>query len=510
LLIHTSVTLYSDDAIYAELARFATQGQWYRTFHPTWSPLFPTVSSLIYPFFESWETTLRFISILSGIATLIPLYFLAKSLLSRPQAVVFILITSFLIPLLDLSIFPLSDTLSTFFAITGITFIFFGLKRNIEKYYYFGSFFFGLTYLTRSEGTVYFFFTLLFLSIYFSFLCFIRHDKKTPYFRSLLLFVIIFLITVSPYLIATKNQLGKWTLSHKVSAQFKQGHAFQVRENTGLTWIQEVVSVKTPNYKSEYFTGGISYIIDNLDWYMFWFGEKSATWSKVFKENFPLWSTPIILIGSLKFLQKKNFWSFGYLVAILSFAIPLTIFATPLAQMRYLFWTIPFLMLLVFLGIDLLIHLILPKPKGITILLATVAAVLMVTKFPSFDKALIFQPKAYIQAFTNIHKREEIYDSGVWLKENSKSTNPKIMMLHEGIEFYADGETIYIPQNHTIDEVIIYGKKLKAQYIIAWTEELSHDKNLSVLLTENYTHPNLKRIYKTESNGRKVIIYEIY
>ena len=89
--------------------------------------------------------------------------------------------------------------------------------------------------------------------------------------------------------------------------------------------------------------------------------------------------------------------------------------------------------------------------------------------------------------------------AGEWLAKNSKVSEPKIMMRHEGVEFYSDGFTVYTPQGLTIPQTTEYAKKNRVDYLVAWTEELSDDQDFSLP----------KPVFKYPENFPKIIIYQI-
>ena len=83
------------------------------------------------------------------------------------------------------------------------------------------------------------------------------------------------------------------------------------------------------------------------------------------------------------------------------------------------------------------------------------------------------------------------------------------MTRYENIEFYSDGNTVYLPQELTYVQMIEYAKRQKVDYFIAWTETLSNENNLVFLLEENADTPGLNKVFSTYSNSRALIIYEV-
>lgn len=476
ILANSSLTFYSDDAIYASLARFLLEGDLAHFFHPTWQPLYPALSVIFYKVVGNWEAALRLVSVLSGVAIVIPLFILVRKFLSTIHALAFSAVITFFAPTLKLSLLPMSDMLATLFVISGITATVIAMgKRDGIQLPALAALLFGLGFLTRSEGTMFFFLTLAWVTL------FLAHQilKEKAQIRKLLLLPLmtgVFLLTISPYLVATKTQLGQWTLSHKFSAQIKQEHAFQLRN--GTTWSQEAVSVRSPNYNSEYFVGGVGFVMENQDWFVWWFQQKAKRWINLFKELFPVWAMPLMALGLLRELRKHP-WSMGYIAFVMLTAIPVTIFSTPLVDSRYLLWTLPLFLLFFYLGVQVLFALF-KAPHKLT---ATIAFLLTLT-FPSFVTSAITHPETYAREMGKIHTRPEIRMAGAWIRQNSAGEIARIAMRHEGVEFYANGETIYIPQELALEEFIDYAKKNKVDYVVAWSDELAAETELSVLLEE--------------------------
>lgn len=263
ILLNSSYTFYSDDAIYATLANSWRTGAWQYVFHPFWPPLYPAISALFLSPVSYFEIALRQTSIIFGTAVIIPLFFLT------------------LIYLIILGIFKL---------------------------------------------------------------------RTKQYFLSILYFIIIFLITISPYVIATRWQIGEWSISQKFSAQIQQGHAYALN-NRNTTWAQEIYSAKYPNYKSPYFKNGDDFLLDRLYYFLHIYNEKQLRWTTVFLSIFPIWVIPIILIGIIYLLNKKYSLSIIYLFFILITSVPITIFSTSEQDVRYLAWTIPIFLYFLLLGI---------------------------------------------------------------------------------------------------------------------------------------------------------------
>jgi len=349
LILNTNLTFFSDDAIYASLARFFLEGKYSLIFHPAWPPLYPILSALVFLFIKNWEISLRMVSALSITLMLLPLFFLSKKIIGSVSSVFFLVTIILNLNILQIALFPQTDALAAFLIVFSFVCMFFAFWdfQRYSKLLFLSSFLCGLAFLTRSEGT-------LFFAVYLSFLIFFLSAqifRKKLLFKNFLfvpLFIAIFIVTISPYIYVMKNKLGYWTLSQKFNAQIQQDHAFSFKNNT--TWSQEVVSVKNPNYQSDYFKDSTEYILDNFNKYRIWFFQKLNKWTQVALEIFPLWFFMIAGLGLLNIADKKLFWPLTFTLFVFTTTIPITVFSTAIPDIRYLFWTIPIVIFLYYFG----------------------------------------------------------------------------------------------------------------------------------------------------------------
>lgn len=495
VLFNSSYTFYSDDAIYAILAKSLLDGHWQYVFHPTWPPLFPAISAFILLFTSNFEFGLRLTSLIFGVVIVIPLYFLVTKTTSKVNAVAYVISLSLFTPLVTISLLPLSDSLAIFLIVSGLISMFFAFLHFpslvATKLFILSAFSFGLVYLTRAEGTMFFFLTFLYLLFYG-----ILKYRTKQYFLNIIYFTIVFFITISPYVIATRWQIGEWSLSQKFSAQLQQGHAFALNKRES-TWAQEIDSAKFPSYNSPYYKNGTEFLLNRLYGLMHTYPEKQLKWQIVFLSVFPIWTISLMLIGTTFLLNKKYIWSMIYLIFIIIIAVPITIFSTPMQDIRYMAWAIPFFLYFFLLGIKKIIH---------NNSLSALLLFLIILFFPGTSLDNMFNSDKIAKNFTKLYYKNELKIAGMWIKNHSLNLDPKIMMRHEGVEFYSDGETIYMPQI-SYNHVVKYANNNKVDYIIAWDEELVGDKELMRLLDEKIQHPGLQKVYSIKGHGN-VIIYE--
>ncbi|MDO8503253.1 MAG: glycosyltransferase family 39 protein [bacterium] len=513
ILSHSSYTFFSDDAIYATLAKTWIEKDWQHIFHPTWPPLFPLLSGIVYIIYPHWESALRLVSLISGVLLLIPIFILVRKTLSLTHAIFLSATISIIIPLLYPSLVALSDSLSTTLVVSALVSFFFAIKIQRTRLFILSALLLGLAYLTRSEGSLFFTLSLIYLSLYLLIQIFIFKTRRIKDISLIPLFVLVFLLTISPYLIATRVQLGQWSLSAKFSAQIKQGHIFALT-NEGTTWAQEIASVKSPNYKSQYFQDGINYLSENSYYFTQRFKEKIIQWKKMLFNLFPPWSLVIVVIGILSTVHKKVFVSNFYFLFISFITIPITMFVTPIPDVRYLIWAIPLFLYFFYLGINYLINLVLAisifsNLKHLSPVFSLLPLGLSLT-FPAVLSAdAIFHPVEVVaNDLTNRNYKQEISKAGLWIREHTKKDDPRIMTRHEAVAFYAQGETIYLPQT-SYSKMLDFAKKNSVDYIVAWSDELSKDPDLSLLLDIKIAHPGIEQVYLSVTPSGTLVIYTL-
>jgi len=470
ILSNSNITFFSDDAIYAILARFFANGDVYHAIHPTWPPLYPLLAAIFHLVSSRWETALQLVSTVAGSLLPIPLYMVAKKYLDQKSTATFAILTSFFDPLITESLMPLSDMLSSLLTICFIFTIFFYLSRPNKKLIILAAVFNGLIYLTRSEGFMFFSLTSAFLVMFH-----VLSKRKLIAFVGF--FVFTFLLITSPYTVTMSQRFHKISFTQKASAQIKQGRSFELRKN-GTTWSQVVVSVKDPNYSSDYFTGGLGHVLEYGDWYWWWFLEKGEKWINLYWKLFPVWASVFLFIGIIKSFKKKYFWSIVYIIFISTISILATIFATPSTEIRYLLWLFPILIFFFSKGVYETAKY--ARLKKFSFLIVGMLLLFL----PTFSTQQILHPIAFAHNFTQRHFRPEILLAKEYIKNDTDKKSPKIMMRHEALEFYVEGTTIYTPEV-PIEEIIEYARKNDVDYLISWTFELANDKELLKIVDPN-------------------------
>lgn len=494
LITQSHHTFYSDDAIYVSLARLFVEGDLMRAIHPTWPPLYPFFGALLKTLLPSisWENTMRLVSALVGSLTVYPLTSLFGNFTKRFYAKLlafFVLMTQ---PFLLYSILPYSDALATFLALVAVSQALAALRGN-KKAFVASGIATGAMYLTRSEGTL--FFGVILSTYCFYALTRIRSFKLfSRTLGNIAFYCVSFIIVASPYIVITAKQFGRVTLSPKFSAQIKQGHSFELKD--GTTWSQEAVSIKEPNYDSSYFSGGVKHIIRYNDWYWFWFTQKATSWFRYVTTHFPPLVIVSVAAGIILLLKKKSRGRGVFLLYLTVVGVTMTIFATPLTDIRYLMWVFPLIILAL-------------AATTVAVFRSSVLSIFIIfglMYYSGFVSLSFLNTSSYAANYDRTYYIPEFHEASDWIVSQGK-TNPRVMMRHEGIEFYTNGETIYMPQTD-IPTLIDYAREKKVDYIVAWDNELIGDGSLKGLVQDAQII-GLTKLVQIPQTEPKITIYTI-
>lgn len=498
IVVNSNLTFFSDDAIYASFARFWSNGEWGKVIHPFWPPLYPLLSASINSFINNWELSLRLTSLVSITLLSIPIYLLTKIILGRSLALISAITFVWAPPFSEYSIFPFSDMLATTLIVAAIVATFWAVSFNRQQSYILAGVLFGLAFLTRSEGLMFFILSLFYFSGLFLFR-YLRGKNQIRDVLSIFLFVVMFLFTVSPYVIGVGRKLGYFSLSPKVSAQIQQGHAFAYKN--GSTWAQEIWSVKNLNYQSSYFKGGGEYVLENYNYLLDWFAQKLERWKDIFLHLFPGWTLPLMTIGVLAVVKNRYQASLIYILYLLLTAIPITIFSIAAFDTRYLLWTIPFFLIFIFLGLQTSC-----RKTHVGFFCPLAGFVLIV--FLQWLSMNSFDPLYQAREFTKKHHRPQIKIVGQWMKDALGDKEPVIMTRHEAFEFYSRGTTVYLPQTD-YDSLIDYAQRKNVDFLVAWERELAGEP-LAWLANKESSPRDLKKVLTHDTREGPIVVYTFF
>jgi hypothetical protein len=212
------------------------------------------------------------------------------------------------------------------------------------------------------------------------------------------------------------------------------------------------------------------------------------------------------MVGLLYRFFSKPKSGFRYITFLLFTGIPLTIFSTPLSDIRYLLWTIPLFLFFFYSGCEFITGKVLRSHK--LYLITPLIAFLLSFMFTSFNFSEIRHLADYIKSYSQNYYREDIIIASDWIN-SQQIPEPRIMSKYEAIEFYSNGTTVYLPQDVSYEEILEYAKKNKVDYWIAWSEEIGGVKDLNFALKEDAKVEGMTKVFSVDINPRKMIIYRI-
>ncbi|MBI4039341.1 hypothetical protein HY388_00755 [Candidatus Daviesbacteria bacterium] len=505
ILLNSQITFFSDDAIYATIAQYAISGHWDRVIHPFWPPFYPLLSGVAYYFLGNWENSLRIISVASAIFSIIPIVYLAAKTMSFWHGYLLGIFLSVSSPLLGLSLLPLSDPLAALFITWALVLIFFAFANQRPILFVTASASLGLAYLTRSEGMMFFILSLAGLLIVSAWQFFSKQQAWRLISLNVLGLTIPFLLIIAPYVLAVSHQMQQLSFSAKLSAQVQMGHAFQIRDN-GRVWAQEIWSVE-PNYSSEYFHGGQDFLLENIDYFWWWAGQKISSLVVLLNQYFSPAFGVMVALAILTTLTLRCF-VISHLVLLLTLfsAAATTAFFTPIIEARYLLWLFPFVSFYIVLGIHNLSAMLTGRnsPKIGIVLSAIILALL-----PVMDWHNILNPISQVAAKVEKERyHPEISDAAWWIRQQSFANTPIVMMRHENVAYYSGSKLVYLPQVD-LEQAVNYAKRHHVNFIIAWNAEIEGDPKLSVLLDPQQVEGSLKLEKSWDYPTGKVRIYSI-
>lgn len=225
LLFERSLYIDPDEGYYLILARNLITGNGY-TFNGlnniVFPPFLPALIALFYLFIQDFQISLIFITAISGTLLGIITYQISKKKFAPfiPALCAFLVLfiyqlNSFL-PIFQTNyvriLYRGSDILNCFLIFTSIYFVVLFAEKDKYIFAFLAGGFFAFSYLTRPEGIL--IFMIVFLSILFLKII----SLISISYKKLIMFLLIFIIISSPYIIYLKSTTGKWSLSGKISA----------------------------------------------------------------------------------------------------------------------------------------------------------------------------------------------------------------------------------------------------------------------------------------------------
>jgi 4-amino-4-deoxy-L-arabinose transferase-like glycosyltransferase len=447
-------------------------------------PLYPISIGILNKIIPNPELAGKLVSIIFGVLLVFSVYFLTKLFYNQKTALIAAIITSIYPTLTYISTIAYTDPLYYFLLITGIIFSYIALTKNKTLLYTIPAVILALATLTRPEGIAAIAIIPLLILIYHI----KKHKLKT--ILNILLFVIIFLVVLSPYAIFLYKQTGELSFSGKASPNL-----FYNPESP--TYEQDLYSLREDKKGLVYDPYGemeektIQQKITQKGFIINYF-KNIIKENKIINIIFPLPFIIIALIGLFK--QKRNEKIIKKELIIMAFlAYHLLLYPVFYISIRHLIIITPLLIPWLSKGtIELnkkwkFKYLIIPF-----IILFCIAGTIGIIKDPNYG----YENNAIE------HKQ-----AGLWLKENSQE--PIVISRKPFVAFYASGLHIPLPYA-SYEDTINYAKYKKVDYLVIDERYISKTRpQLTFLLNEENTPTDLELVYKNEEFKNKILLYKL-
>ena len=482
----------TDGVFYATLGRKLVSSPPWQGIDAYWSPFYPILIGLSSFIFKDLEFSARMVSAVMGSILIIPAFFLIREIFKEEVAKLSVILMIFHPRLVIFSQQALTEITYTFLVVTGILTGLIAFKKTKIWLFLLAGLIFGLSYLTRPEGFLIYILLILWI-LFFPLLFFKNKQSKNRKGLALLTFSLGFFIFALPYLFFIKKELGYWAISEKSGYNFYTSFRSEYQKY-GLapghvqTSHQESkeIAVKSDkvNYKPFSFALHHPWIVGkkamkNITRILFDKIPSSLTY------NFAL----VLLFGI--FLKRKRIPYKKEEIFLCSFVI-LAILGYSLFAVYNRFFTflIPLLIAWTVVGLFELERIIGRKWGKYIFFLFLV--------FPSI---FYFSYKAMTKKYDLEHK-----EAGIWLKNNSRKFS--VIMSRKPYAAFYSGNLIASIPDESYEEVIIYAKKRKADYLVIDERYIPTTRPQLKFLLNPYSLPKeLKMVYQEEYNGKRIIIY---
>jgi len=502
LVVNYRYVINNDEVIYFNVARNLFLGKGFTEDginpHLLFHPLYPFYSLSIYYFSKSFELASKLNFVLFGGTICVPLYYLAKRIYNVRVARLSVLIMVFLPSwLLSNHLWSAaSEQMYTLMFIAGILIFYNAILSGRLLLFGLSSMLFTLCYLARPEAIA---FPLVGIALIFI-IYFTKFFKSAIKVRlrvvkkllAIVVFILIFILCASPYLLFLKNNLGYWTVSPKLGwclTFAKQNpEAFDYRRPDGtLLWDESDSSFEVLAKRYACNLGRLAQSFFHIGF-------------------FPFYLLPFLIIGFLKDRQGTE----GRLTKfiLLMFFIPTYLeVAAIYVKTRYLMPTLPILIMWISNGMyhsEVWLALRLKavgRARMFVNLMITMLILVLIISTLGMVHFLLANPIEYKEL-------------GLWIQRNLPQ-DAKIINRCPILSFYAERETVGYPDDLTRPRNILkYAKENNARYLavddIKWRSMAFPKKEWEYLLSVIIAPKPFKRIYENHTYGRRVVLYEIY
>ena len=473
-------------------------------------PVLPLLSAALIKvgFTPEWATST--IHIVTGALLCIPVYLLARALYgSRAGLVAALLVAVY--PALAAQPFlwgTMTESPFLLAVFAGVWAVHRSLQSGKIGWYAGVGLCFGLAYLTRPEGLVYFAVLGLFMVAWH-----LAHRSfwRLATFGRLSLAVLVCLAVMSPYVIFLHRASGAWMLSGKTGIILDIAPAYiaddQAAHDLAVSRLDSA-GREVMWYSPERFERKFSdYVLDNPRRFFFYVRRNMAdTWDALFHQTLlSPWVVAAAAIGlAAQPWSRRRWWQEGLLAAAL---LPMASFWVYFVIDRFLIGALPIGLIWAAGG---LVHLsawmtrsagaLRPRLAG---WLKAAGAALPVTLAVAFCLWLgLSQLQAGLARMSWSHK-----EAGRWL-ESISAEDDIIMTRSTEVGLYAHRQSVTSP-NATWEELLAYGRAHGARYLVVDENEVIRFRPQFSFLLQPETAPAEVTYLRTFTNGAATVVYRI-
>lgn len=456
-------------------------------------PLYPLISGMLGFLINNFELAGRLVSLLSGLGLILIMYLISKKLYDKERGLICAALVSLYPALTFISGITYTESLYLFLIALGIYLGWLSLKDNKRwSVYFILGIIFGLAYLTRSEGLL-FFLVIIFLNLIF----------KNPWkikIKNILFSVLGLIIICMPYWIFLYSQLGVFSLGVQSTSEFLE-EAYTVTQSSNIKEYELnylAMDFSSDNYKGLNQQNIFGYVLNNpVKFFERYFSnlykEQTSVLPKLYPIIFILIAFAGLILGNWNTNRKKQ-----ELYLILCFLAPLLALPISYVSPRMILSSLLVLLIWTSNGVKELDKWIKDKFNVNNLVLIFVLLAFL------FGNLIINKVNISDTPFTGENENDNLYkESGLWIKANYNNT---IIMTREGrISYYAGAKNVKLAYGN-IQYIIKESCKANVNFIALDRKNIEKLRPELVYLLEEKNTPNNLMFIKKFKND--ILIYK--
>ncbi len=494
----------TDGALYVMLAKNLAQGNgltdWFGQPHTHFSPGYPLLIAAL-----SWgqgnlELMGRLVSLISSILVLFPVWYIAFTLWGRYEATVACLFVAINPYLISFSGKVIAEASLALFITTGMAFLVGDMARKKISLYLFACLCVAYACLIKPEGAAYFLLVGLWPVAWL-----LKQGKSclTHTSKRLLLWLIVFLMLIFPYMTFLKKHLGHWQLSGRLAEQvilFEYGYDFDVfRKYYQLN--PDNTEVLLEQAKREFQGLGAAILSEPLRFVKRYLRNLRTEFMHILPQVCGRLTLLLLGIGFISAVFRPL--ALKPQLTLAASLAPLLLFPILFVISRIIIPLLPFILLLTARGTTLLIHWMTSRHRfnwmlGEKVWFKVSTAAVILTIFLSFGPGNLV-PKVHGQEWMTFKE---------WLPKNLP---PDSMIMSEKpqIPYYARSAWVRLPFA-SYPRLLDYCRHRGVNYLFVTEGELHFKPKLNLLLKPHLVAQDLKVIYQeTRTPSQAFFLYEL-